>query len=74
MRVKVGACPDSLPRGAVDVMLVELSLAGSAGGVELVDQAFQRPHAHMVLIRAEHERSCGVRGVGLDVGLGFDDG
>ena len=52
MRVKVGGMPPDSPRGAVDVMLVELSLAGSAGGVELVDQAFQRPHAHMVLIRS----------------------
>ena len=41
--------------GALDVLTVELSLAGSTGGIELVDQPFECFHRHIVLIGAKQE-------------------
>lgn len=55
--------------GALDVLTVELSLAGSTGGIELVDQPFECFHRHIVLIGAKQELACRIRRIGLDIGL-----
>ena len=59
--------------GALDVLTVELSLAGSTGGIELVDQPFECFHRHIVLIGAKQELACRIRRIGLDIGLCLGD-
>ena len=59
---------------ALDVLTVELSLAGSTGGIELVDQPFECFHRHIVLIGAKQELACRIRRIGLDIGLCLGDG
>ena len=54
--------------GALDVLTVELSLAGSTGGIELVDQPFECFHRHIVLIGAKQELACRILDIGLCLG------
>ena len=60
--------------GALSVLTIELSLTGSTGRIEFIDQAFERLHRHIVLIGTKQELTGRVRRIGLDIGLCLGDG
>ena len=58
----------------VDVTVVELRFARAAHLRELIDEAFERAHAHVLLIGTQQELTRLVGRVGFHIRLGLADG